>query len=105
MQHDPLVSQPKISPLRDESNAVATPFSENRSLPENRPLTENSQALPENTLEFDADDLDAPSNDESNPMPHLMRGRYYREEDHAVFLDWLTSDMPLELEIDDPGFV
>ena len=62
-------------------------------------MTENSQALPENTLEFDAEDLDAQSNDESNPMPHLMRGRYYREEDHAVFLDWLTSDMPLELEI------
>ena len=98
MQHDPLVSQPKISPSRDESTPVSTPLSENRSLPENRPLPGNS-CLPENSEEFEADGVEVETNDELNPMPHLMRGRYYREEDHGVFLDWLTSDMPIELEI------
>ena len=92
MQHDPLVSQPKFPPLREEITSVATPCSENQSLPENRPLSENIEGI-------DADYVGEESNDESKPMQHRMRGRYYREEDHAVFLDWLTSDMPIELEI------
>ena len=99
MQHDPLVSPPKISTLRDESALVTTALSENRSMPENQLLPDNTQALPVNTQEFNSDDEVALSNDESNPMPHLMRGRYFRETDHAVFLDWLTTDMPIELEI------
>jgi len=99
MQHDPLVSQPKISTLRDESESVTRGLSENRSTPKNQPLLDNTQALTVSIQEFNADDEDAQSNDESNPMPHLMRGRYFHETDHAVFLDWLTADMPIELEI------
>jgi len=58
MQHDPLVSQPKFPPLREEITSVATPCSENQSLPENRPLSENIEGI-------DANYVDEESNDQS----------------------------------------
>ena len=59
MQHDPLVSQPKIPPLPQEYRNLEPTLSE-------------------------------------------MRGRYFREEDHAVFLNWVATEVPIELETDWP---
>jgi len=66
-----------------------------------------SKLRPANVNEHAADD-ESPDNespdgnesaDDSESLHHEMRGRYYREEDKSVFLNWITTKLPLELEI------
>ncbi len=87
MQHDPRSSDGKIPPLSQE-----TASSDEISL-ENRP----------SDLSFDDLDLDQDSDTESDdpndPIQHAMRGRYYRDEDHAAFSEWIKTDLPIELEV------
>ena len=92
MQHDPHVSQLKNPPLSEESTVAAV------SLPENRPLTAN-QPTWEAEREGAEDATDEESDEESEPQQHFMRGRYFREEDHAVFSNWVQTEKPMELEI------
>lgn len=92
MQHDPLISQPKNPPLSEESTAAAL------SLPENRPLTTN-QSTCEAEVKGAENETDDETDDAIEPQQHFMRGRYFREEDHAVFLNWVKTEIPMELEI------
>jgi tRNA (guanine-N7-)-methyltransferase len=46
--------------------------------------------------------LSLPQENPSSPdaSPHqAMRSRYFREDDHAAFLSWIATEMPIELEI------
>ncbi len=86
MQHDPLLSKPKILPLSDESSSVTSLFAENR------PITENNQ-------ELDTVSEDTEEDEESESMHLHMPGRYYREQDRAAFSSWVATERPLELEI------
>lgn len=83
MQHDPLSSDAKILSTPKENPGISPDTPQSASL-------ENSAA----TSEEDDDSLD-----DSDSMQHLMRGRFLREGDQSVFLDWLKTDIPLELEI------
>ncbi len=85
MQHDPLVSQPKI-PLLPQENRSSEP-----ALPESNPIATNA-------AETEAKDQ-VESDDDLEPTQHLMRGRFFRDEDQTAFLDWIATEMPLELEI------
>ncbi len=88
MQHDPLLSQPKNPTL--DVKSTSTPLS----LPENPPLTANVPYSEANSV-----DTSEETDDELEPTQQVMRSRYFREEDQAVFSSWITTDMPLELEI------
>ncbi len=81
MQHDPLSFEAKIPPVPQETRGFAPGLSENT------PASSSSNA---------SDESDEDS-DES--MQQLMRGRFFREEDQSVFVDWIKTDMPIELEI------
>jgi len=83
MQHDPLSSEDKILPTPKESRGISPDAPENASL-------DTRAASPEE---------DDDSVDDSDSMQHLMRGRFLRDEDQSVFLDWIKTDIPLELEI------
>jgi len=90
MQHDPRTSQGKIPPLSQETASAE------ESSPENRPIGQGFD-------DFDADvETGEPiddSDEQSDPSQHGMRGRFYRDEDHAVFSEWLKRDRPIELEV------
>ena len=86
MQHDPLLSKPKILPLSEESSSVTTPIGENR------PLIENLEESDPGSIETEAEE-------ESDSTNLNMRGRYYREQDRAAFSNWVATERPLELEI------
>lgn len=84
MQHDPRSSHGKIPPLSPEIASVDEPSLKNR------PSDPSYD-------EIDSDmELDSGSDD---PDQHAMRGRYYRDEDHAVFSEWIKTDLPIELEV------
>ena len=86
MQHDPLVSQPKNLPLSEEISSVSHPVAENRSIAENAEESEVGSEVADTDDEFDS-------------MHLQMRGRYFRDQDLAVFSNWMATEMPLELEI------
>ena len=87
MQHDPRSSHGKIPPLSQEIASA------NESSLENRPFDPSYD-------EIDSDiDSDAESDDSNDPNQHAMRGRYYRDEDHGVFSEWIKTDLPIELEV------
>jgi len=83
MQHDPLSSEDKILPTPKENRDISPDTLQSASLV-------TSVATPE---------VDDDSADDSDSMQHLMRGRFLREQDQSVFLDWIKTDIPLELEI------
>jgi len=86
MQHDPRTSQGENPPLSQETAAA------DKSSPENRPLDQG----------FDDSDADGESDEsesQSDLSQYSMRGRYYRDEDHATFSEWLKTDLPIELEV------
>ena len=83
MQHDPLSSEAKILSLPKENQGISPDTPQSASLV-------NSAASPEE---------DDDSVDDSDSLQHLMRGRFLREDDQSVFLDWIKTDLPLELEI------
>ena len=77
MQHDPLISQHKIVGLPQENQ------SSSHELPASIPPAIDS-------LEPEIEEHDE---------AHAMRGRFFRDEDQGTFLNWLATDMPIELEI------
>ena len=89
MQHDPRSSDGKIPPLSQE-----TASSDEISLV-NHPSDPSFD-------EIDSDidmDSDTESDDPNDSIQHVMRGRYYRDEDHAIFSEWIKTDLPIELEV------
>ncbi len=85
MQHDPLVSQPKIPPLPQENGSSEPALTES-----NQVSTSAAEAEAEDQTES-VDDLES--------IQHLMRGRFFRDKDQTDFLGWIATEMPLELEI------
>ena len=91
MQQDPLESQPKNLALPQEKGMNSSNSSQSKHLP-----TQDSMDRDEsNSDEEHGEDADG----DFDSMQSTMRGRYYREEDHATFLDWVRTELPLELEI------
>ena len=87
MQHDPLSSDAKILSLPPENEGT-----DPTALANARPTT-----IPNELEDDDADDSENANDTES--MQHHMRGRFFREADHSAFLEWIHTEIPLELEI------
>jgi tRNA (guanine-N7-)-methyltransferase len=87
MQHDPLSSKAKILPLPQE-NGGSDPNTPEKA----RPTTSSSE------LENDDDDFLDDTSDPESAQP-IMRDRFFRRADHSVFLEWINTEIPLELEI------
>ena len=87
MQHDPLSSEAKILSLPQEIEGYDPTAPENA-----RPTTS-----PNELEDDDADDSENANDAES--IQHHMRGRFFREADHSAFLEWIHTEIPLELEI------
>lgn len=85
MQHDPTDSQPKIPPLPQENRSA-------------KPTSPQSIQLSHAAAETDPN-ADDEMDDNLEPLQQSMRGRYFRAEDQTTFLNWVATDMPLELEI------
>ena len=83
MQHDPPSAEAKFLSLAQENQGISPD-----TLQSSSHLT--SDDFPEE---------DDGSVDDSDSIQHLMRGRFLRDEDHSVFLEWSKTDLPLELEI------